>query len=97
MAKEEDTIGLVVDQYQEAGDRLLEAHLQKRRDDQARMEQEVNRKKDDLLLIYKEAREFVGSTMQSVEKEPVSQYEKQWRKRQDEIQAMINQGRRGAA
>jgi len=97
MAKEEDVMSLLVEQYKEAGNRLVQDHLQQRRGQQDRMEKELGRKKEELLNIYTDAQEFVRDTKTGAAKNPVSEFEKQWTKNNEQIRSLIEKNKQGGS
>jgi hypothetical protein len=94
MAQEEDVMSLLVNQYKEGGTKLLQDHLRQRHDQQIRMEEEIGRKKDELLNIYAEAKDFMQDTHIRAEQDQIAHFEKDWKQKNDNIQAVIDKVRR---
>ena len=86
--------GLVVDQYKDGGSKLLDHHLQIRNSQKDFMRKEVERKKQELVQIYTDAKEFVDKSNADIHGGPVSTFSKQWKKDQDSVQNKITESRR---
>lgn len=84
---------MLVDQYEENGNKLLSGLIQNRDLQKTQIERKVGNRRKELIQIYDEAKEFVDQTKENAEESNVAAFEKQWRKDQDEIQRKMDEAR----
>jgi hypothetical protein len=84
---------MLVDQYEENGNKLLSGLIQNRDLQKAQIEWKVGNRRQELIKIYDDAKEFVDQTKENAEVSNVADFEKQWRKDQDEIQRKMDEAR----
>ena len=90
LAKEEDVMGLLVDQYKENGTKILD-HLREKRDtEKAEILENLGQKKKEMISTYSEAKEFVDMTETELKDNSITAFDKEWRKRQEDIQRKIS-------
>ena len=93
LSDEEEALELVVDQYEENGNKLLSKLLENRDQQKAQIERKVGGRRQELIKIYDETKDFVDQTRENAEEFNVAAFEKQWRKDQDEIQRKMDEAR----
>lgn len=87
-------MGLLVDQYKENGTKILDELTQKRDVEKAQILENLGQKTKEIVSMYTDAKKFVMKTEADLEENSISVFEKQWRKKQEDIQRQISEGRR---
>lgn len=83
---------LVVKQYDENGTVVIDKLLQKREGEKDTIIEGLESKSTIMKHVWSKAREFIGDQAREVKDHPVTGFEKNWRKRQAEIQKLMNDG-----
>lgn len=87
-------MGLLVTQYKENGSTLM-GHLVGQRDkEKARIVADLEQQKKEMVCVYDEAKTFVNDAEKALKSSALHIFEKQWRKEQEDIQRMIDAGRK---
>jgi hypothetical protein len=93
LAKEEDVLGLIINQYEENGTRLIDDHAWNRDLQKENIEKQLDIRRSELVTIYDEVKGFVDKTKERMERSNMIGFEKQWMKEQESIQRQIDQAR----
>jgi F0F1-type ATP synthase membrane subunit b/b' len=94
LADEEDKMGLLVEQYKQGGDKILSRLEQRHENQRVAVVEAINQKRAEMVSIYSEATEFLRETTESIKENTTSQFEREWRKKQDTIRDEISEGRK---
>lgn len=91
LAREEDALGLLADQYESNGNRMLANVSIARNSQKARIQKELGAKKHELVEIYNDAKTYVDKVQKNVEKSGTTGFEQGWKKQQASIQKHIDE------
>ena len=87
-------MGLLVDQYKDGGMKILDNHTQVRINQKVQMGNDISEKRLELAQVYTNARISVENRKRDNARLPVNNFEKQWHKEQEVVQAKLSQRRR---
>jgi hypothetical protein len=87
-------MGLLVTQFQENGSKLLATMNEKRNQEKAQIVADLEKQKEEMLSVYSEAKTFVDDCEKKLKSSTLPQFEKQWRRKQEDIQRIIDEGRK---
>jgi Skp family chaperone for outer membrane proteins len=88
---------LLVSQYKENGDKILDQLAQKREEEKADMLLNLDKTKREIVAIYTDVRGLSDRLKHNIELSPVSGLEKQWQKDREAAQRRIDEGRLASA
>jgi hypothetical protein len=94
LAKEEDLMGLLVNQYKENGGKLLAHMTERRAEEKAKIVANLEQQKKTMIGVYGEAKIFVDDSEKSLKSSSLLKFQEQWRKEQEGIQRRIDEGRK---
>jgi hypothetical protein len=92
LAGEEDRMGLLVENYDEKGNKVLGSFESKREEEKKTILKQLERKKTEMLSMYNDAKEFVQERAVEYMEISVSEFEKDWRKQQSATQKKMSEG-----
>ena len=95
LSEEEDSMSLIVKQYQENGTMMLSNVARKRNEEKTRMVGGLLGKRNSLLAAYEESKKVIKKTTEVSKENSVLSYEKDWKTKQLSIREKIAEGRRG--
>jgi hypothetical protein len=85
---------LLVEQYKQEGSKILSNLDQRHENGKATVMQVLGQKRMEMMSIYSEAKELVLETTTDLKENSTSHFEREWRKKQEEIRAEISEGRK---
>jgi hypothetical protein len=96
LTDEEKRMDLLVEQYKQEGGKILSKLEQRHENGRAMVMQSLDHKRMEMVSVYSEAKELVLETASDLKENSASQFEREWRKRQDAIRAQISEGRKAS-
>ncbi|KAI9053396.1 hypothetical protein LZ554_002355 [Drepanopeziza brunnea f. sp. 'monogermtubi'] len=93
LSAEEDKMALLVTQYQENGTKIVDGIVKKREGERQTMCNNLEAKRAEMATAYSEARDIVMQSVDDLQENATSHFEKGWRQRQESILKTIRQGR----
>jgi hypothetical protein len=87
-------MGLLVTQYAENGTTLMSHLIQQRDKEKAQIAADFEKQKREMVCVYGEAKTFVNGIEKNLKMSMLQKFEKQWRKEQEDIQRMVDGGRK---
>jgi hypothetical protein len=96
LAKEEDAMRLIANQYEENGAKILYQLEQKRKEEKDAIIGKMDRTKTETAALYAEAKVLADRTRRKIQECPLSSFEHQWTKDSEALQTRIDQGRLGS-
>lgn len=96
LAKEEDAMRLIANQYEENGGKILHQLEEKRRAEKDAIIGKMDRTKTEMAALYAEAKGLADRTRRKIQECPLSSLEHQWTKDSEALQARIDQGKLGS-
>jgi len=94
LQSEEDQLANIVHQYEDNGAKIMNNFLQKRAAETTAVEEALEKKRQETVRIYTEARDFVMQTTEELKASSIAGFEKLWREDQAIIQKLISEGQR---
>jgi hypothetical protein len=94
LADEEDKMALLVEQYEQGGDKILSRLEQRHENQRVAIVEAMNNKRAEMVSIYSEATEFLRETTEGIKENSTMNFEREWRKKQDAIRDEISEGRK---
>ena|SRR6187402_3184296 len=94
LSEKEERMDLLVKQYKDNGSKILDNLTKKREGQRTNILRNLDAKKKEMTAVYTEANGFIVDTADELKENPVSHFEKEWRKKQDEIRKQIAEGRK---
>ncbi|EKD13605.1 uncharacterized protein L3040_009015 [Drepanopeziza brunnea f. sp. 'multigermtubi'] len=93
LSAEEDKMALLVTHYQENGTKILDGIVKKREGERQTMCNNLEAKRAEMATAYSEARDIAMQSVDDLQENATSHFEKGWRQRQESIRKTIRQGR----
>jgi hypothetical protein len=93
LAKEEDLMGLLVNQYKENGSKHLDHITIRRNKEKDRIASNLEQQKKEMVSVYGEAKTFANDSENGFKLSSLLKFEREWRKEQEGIQRRIDEGR----
>ena len=87
-------MGLLVKQYKEEGGKIIGKLEERHENERVAIVDALNEKRAEMASIYTEAKELIIDTTTNLKENSASQFEREWRKRQDAIREEIAEGRK---
>jgi len=87
-------MGLLVQQYKEEGGKIISKLEERHGKERVAIVDALNQKRAEMASMYSEAKELVIDTTTDLKENSTSQFEREWRKRQDAIREEIAEGRK---
>ncbi|KAE9381232.1 hypothetical protein N431DRAFT_490646 [Stipitochalara longipes BDJ] len=87
-------MGLLIQQYKEEGGKILSKLEERHTNERVAIVDALNQKRAEMVSMYSEAKELVMDTVKDLKENSTSQFEREWRKRQDAIREQIAEGRK---
>ena len=82
---EEDTLGLIVKQYHQNGNQMLNGVQNTRKEQKAEIVRGLMERKKDLLKTYGDSRALLAKTSKVLKENSIAHFEKNWKMRQVQI------------
>ncbi|KAK0119265.1 hypothetical protein ONS96_012324 [Cadophora gregata f. sp. sojae] len=85
---------LLADQYTENGTKLLNSLKTKRENQRGTIFRNLDQKKSEIAAVLTESKSVIKETEESLREHSTSQFEREWRRRQNAIRKQISEGRK---
>lgn len=85
-------MSLLVKQYDENGAKIMGRMTEKREKEKAAILQDLDSKSKEIVTVYTDAKDFIRERAHELKENPISGFEKEWTKKQDDIQKMFSSG-----
>ncbi|KAL3417932.1 hypothetical protein PVAG01_10942 [Phlyctema vagabunda] len=95
LADKETAVETIVKQYETSAKGLVDEFQLRRTTEQRQMLQDLNQKKENMIGLYREAREAAASIQTEVGGSQVKPFEQGWQKRHDNVQRELDDARHG--
>ncbi len=83
---------LIIKQYDENGTKILDKLAAKREEEKKAILRNLDLKSKQMVTVYTDAKEFIQEKVDELKEDPISAFQKEWHKKQDEIQKLISAG-----
>jgi len=85
---------LIAQQYRENGTKIVDNLERKHSEERIAITETLNQKKSEMLSIFSKAQEYVRDLTKDVKENSVSDFEREWRTKQEVIQKKISEGQK---
>ncbi len=92
LSDEEERMHLIIKQYDENGKKILDKLAVKREEEKKAILRNLDLKSKQMVTVYTDAKKYIQEKMDELKEDPISAFQKEWHKKQDEIQKLISAG-----
>jgi hypothetical protein len=92
LSDEEERVHLIIKQYDQNSTKILDKLTTKREEEKKAILRKLDLKSKQMVILYTDANEYIQEKMDELKEDPISAFQKEWHKKQDEIQKLISVG-----